>query len=299
MRIAGFQIDVVLGDIESNLRRMESALQEGVRGGARLVIFPECSATGYCFETFEEARALAEPIPGPLTERMAAACRRADAYCVIGMIERDGERLFNAAVLVGPKGVVGSYRKVHLPYLGLDMFTTPGDRPFAVQEVEGVRIGLNICYDSSFPEAARCLTLLGADVIVLPTNWPPGAECLACSGISTRAMENAVYYAAVNRVGVERGFRFIGQSSICAPDGGVIASAAGTDEQALYADIDVTRSRRKWIIRVPDRHEIDRLADRRPEMYGLLVQPHDLPTPRQRHAQTVSGGTSRDDSRPF
>lgn len=285
MRIAGFQIDVTLADIPANLDRMARRLRAGAEAGAELAVFPECSATGYCVESYDEARSLSQPIPGPITEQMTAVCRDLAAHAVFGMIELDGDRLFNAAVLVGPEGVVGSYRKVHLPYLGLDMFTTPGDRPFAVHEVGGVRIGMNICYDSSFPEASRCLALLGADLIVLPTNWPPGAECLACSGISTRAMENAVYYAAVNRVGTERGFRFIGQSSLCAPDGAQLAAAVGVEEQALYADVDVSRSRRKLFIRVPDKHEIDRLADRRPEMYSLLTEPHTLTTPRQRHTR--------------
>jgi predicted amidohydrolase len=283
MKIAGVQMDVVFGDVTGNIRRMADHLRQTAIAGARLTIFPECSATGYCFTTAEEARQYAEPIPGPTTNAMVAACREAGAYAVFGMIEADGARIFNAAVLVGPDGVVGSYRKVHLPYLGLDMFTTPGDRPFTVHEVEGVRVGLNICYDSAFPEASRCLAILGADLIVLPTNWPPGAECTACSAIPTRAMENAVFYAAVNRVGEERGFRFIGLSSVCGPDGGVLAATSGTGFEIIYAEIDPARSRRKRIVRVPDKHEIDRLADRRPEMYGPLTEPHTLVTPRQRH----------------
>jgi predicted amidohydrolase len=283
MRIAGVQMDVVLEDVAGNVRRMAEKLRETSAAGAKLTIFPECSVTGYCFTSADEARKFAEPIPGASTRAIQAACREASAYAVIGMIEADGPRMFNAAVLIGPDGVVGSYRKVHLPYLGLDMFTTPGDRPFAVHEIDGVRVGLNICYDSSFPEAARCLAILGADLIALPTNWPPGAECLACSGISTRAMENAIYYAAVNRVGEERGFRFIGRSSICGPDGSQLAATTGSDAEILYADIDVARSRRKRIVRVPDKHEIDRLADRRPEMYGPLTAPHGLNTPRDDH----------------
>jgi predicted amidohydrolase len=283
MKIAGVQMDVQLGDIPGNLERMSAHLRATAAAGARLTIFPECSATGYCFQSWEECRRYAQPVPGPLTLAMQAVCREVRAYTVFGMIESDGERIFNAAVLVGPDGVVDCYRKVHLPYLGLDMHTTPGDRPFAVCEVEGVRIGLNICYDSSFPEAARCLAILGADLIVLPTNWPPGAECLACTGIPTRAMENAVYYAAINRVGTERGFTFIGRSSICAPDGSQVAVTEGAEAEVLYADIDPVRARRKLFVRVPDKHEIDRLADRRPEMYGPLTQPHNLPTPRQRH----------------
>lgn len=283
MKIAGVQMDVAIGNPGANLDRIESKLEQTTANGARLTIFPECAVTGYCFDSFAESLPLAETIPGPSTERLTATCDRLKTHVVVGMLERDGDRIFNAAVLIGPEGVVGSYRKVHLPYLGVDMHTTPGDRPFAVHEFEGVKVGLNICYDSGFPEAARCLAILGADLIVLPTNWPPGAECMAAACIPSRAMENAVYYAAVNRVGTERGFRFIGRSSICAPDGKVIAASEGVDEEILYADIDVAKARAKRIIRVPDKHEIDRLADRRPEMYGLLTQAHNLPTPRKVH----------------
>ncbi|MGD9855493.1 MAG: carbon-nitrogen hydrolase family protein, partial [Planctomycetaceae bacterium] len=205
--------------------------------------------------------------------------------CIFGMLESAGGQVFNAAALVGPDGVIGSYRKVHLPYLGVDRHTTPGDRPFAVHEAGGVRIGMNICYDAAFPEAARCLALLGADLIALPTNWPPGAECMAANTIASRAMENGVYYAAVNRVGTEAGFPFIGRSSICAPNGAILAAARGTEEEILYADIDVTLSRRKHVIRIENKHEINRFADRRPEMYRLLTEPHSLPTPRAVHAK--------------
>jgi predicted amidohydrolase len=283
MKIAGVQMDVALGDVETNLNRITDFVRQTAAHGAGLTIFPECAVTGYCFDSLLEGRRLAEPIPGPATEQIASLCAELQHHVVLGLLEADGHRVFNAAVLVGPKGVVGSYRKVHLPYLGIDMHTTPGDRPFAVHEIRGMRVGMNICYDVGFPEAARCLALLGADLIVLPTNWPPGAECMATMSIATRAMENAVYYAAINRVGTERGFRFIGRSSICAPDGTVLAASAGTGEELLFAEVDVALSRRKHIIRVPDRHEIDRFADRRPEMYGPLVQPHDIETPRQRH----------------
>jgi predicted amidohydrolase len=264
---------------------MIAHLEESHRAGAQLTIFPECAATGYCFENLDEGRRFAQPLSGPITAELSAACREQDLFAVFGMLEADGSRVFNAAVLVGPEGVLGSYRKVHLPYLGIDMHTSCGDRPFAVHEAGGVRVGMNICYDSAFPEAARCLALLGADLIALPTNWPPGGECVARHAIRTRAMENSVYYAAINRVGTERGFRFIGLSSICAPNGDVLAESTGADEQVLYADIDPAKSRRKRIVRVPDKHEIDRLADRRPEMYAALTAAHGLLTPRQDHSR--------------
>lgn len=285
MKIAGVQMDVSLGDVDGNLERMATFLRETTAAGAALTIFPECSVTGYCFESLESGRRLAQSIPGPATDHMVALCGELQCHCVFGMLEADGERVFNAAVLAGPEGVVGSYRKVHLPYLGIDMHTTPGDRPFAVHEADGVRIGMNICYDLAFPEAARSLALLGADLIVLPTNWPPGAECMAANSVACRAMENCVYFAAINRVGVEAGFPFIGRSSICAPNGSVLAAAEGVEEEVLYAEIDVTLARRKHMIRVADKHEINRFADRRPEMYTLLTEPHSLLTPRALHGE--------------
>ena len=279
MRVAGVQMDVELGAVTANLSRMEQRLAEAAGQGAKLVVFPECAATGYCFESAAEAREVAEPIPGPITERTSQLCRQHGTHAAFGMVELDGDRLFNAAVLVGPEGVLGSYRKIHLPYLGLDMFTTPGDRLFRVDHVANVRVGMTICYDGSFPESTRSLALLGADLILLPTNWPPGAETTAEYVTNARAVENNVYFMAVNRVGTERGFRFIGHSKIAGPHGNTLAEARGTDEQIIYAEIDPHLARRKHLVRVPGKHEIDRMADRRPEMYGLLTEPHHLRSP--------------------
>ena len=149
---------------------------------------------------------------------MTAACRQHGCFCIFGLLERDGPRLFNACVLTGPDGVVATYRKVHLPYLGIDMFADPGDTPFAVHDAAGIKVGMHICYDGAFPEPARVMSLLGADLLVLPTNWPTHSECAAEHMIPTRAMENTVYVMAVNRVGEESGFRFIGASSIVDPE---------------------------------------------------------------------------------
>jgi predicted amidohydrolase len=283
MKIAGVQMDVAFKDASKNLARMAAFLKETSANGASLTVFPECAATGYCFESLDEARPFAQPIPGPATTAIQAACAAVGKTAVFGMLELNGERVFNAAVLVGPAGVIGSYRKVHLPYLGVDMFTTHGDRPFAVHDAGGLKVGMTICYDAAFPEASRCLAIQGAELICLPTNWPPGSENTACSVINARALENAVYFIAVNRVGTERGFEFIGRSRIADPSGATLAEAKSLSEEVLYAEVDPERARRKHILRVKDKHEIDRLADRRPEMYGLLTQPHSLPTPRDKH----------------
>lgn len=279
MRIAGVQMDSQLADVPGNLDRMIEKLRETRAEGADFTIFPECALTGYCFSSIEEARPYAQTIPGPSVERMTEACAELGGHVVYGLLESDGSRVFNAVALVGPNGLVGSYRKTHLPFLGVDMFTDYGDRPFAVYEVDGVRVGMCICYDGGFPEPARCLTLLGADLIVLPTNWPPGAESAAEYAINTRAMENTIYYAAVNRIGVERGVPFIGRSRICDPLGKTLAVADHTDPAILYADIDPARSRNKHLIRKAGVNEVNRIADRRPELYGEIVKPHFLKRP--------------------
>jgi len=271
--IALAQIDIAFADRERNLARMLAVMQETAAKGAKLAVFPEAALAGYCYDSLDEARPHAEPIPGPSTRRLTGVCRELGMYVIYGLLEADGDRIFNATALVGPEGVIGAYRKVHLPFLGVDRFTTPGDRPFAVHEAAGMRIGMHICYDGGFPEPARVLTLLGADLLVLPTNWPPGAECMAGCAVNTRAMENNVYYAACDRVGDERGFHFIGQSKICDPSGRVLAEAAHDREAILYAEIDVEKARQKKIIRRPKLHEIDRIRDRRPEMYGEIVRP--------------------------
>lgn len=271
IKVAGVQMNVVFADKAKNLDNIIKFTEVAAIDGAKLVVFPECAVTGYCFESLEEAMPFAESIPGPSTTQLAEICQRFNTFVIVGLLERDGERVFNACVLVGPEGVLDSYRKIHLPYLGVDRFTTPGDRPFHVADAGHLRVGMNICYDGAFPEAARVMALDGADLIALPTNWPPGAECTADYVMNTRALENKVYYMAVNRVGTERGFVFIGKSKICDPHGNTLTVAEHTRETILYAEIDVAESRKKRIVRVPDKHIIDRFADRRPEMYGRIT----------------------------
>ena len=271
--VAGVQMDIELAQPQRNVERMIDRLREASRAGARIAVFPECAVTGYCFESAAEALPFAEPVPGPSIERMSAACRETGSFAVFGLLEAVGSKIYNACVLVGPDGLAGKYRKVHIPWIGADTFTTPGDLPFEAFEAGPVRVGMHICYDGSFPESARLLALAGADLIALPTNWPPGADCTASCVGNARALENHVYFMAVNRVGTERGFRFIGRSRICHPTGETLAEATGDGEQILYAEVDTEIARRKHLVRVPGRHEIDRFADRRPDMYGKLVEP--------------------------
>jgi predicted amidohydrolase len=279
MRIACVQTDVIFKDVNANLSSLEATVRAEAALGAELTVFPECFSTGYCFDSLAEAMAFGESVPGPSTERVGKLCAELKTHVVFGMLEKSGDQLFNVAVLMGPDGLIGSYRKVHLPYLGVDRFTTPGDRPFEVLEAGGVKIGMLICYDGGFPEAARVLSIQGADLIVLPTNWPPGGSYMAEFSINCRAMENGIYFAAVNRIGTENGFAFIGKSRICSPVGATIVSIDDASPGILRTEIDPTISRTKRIVRVPGKHVIDRMADRRPEMYGAICESHSLKRP--------------------
>lgn len=272
-KIAGVQTDIEFANVSANLEMMCSKLDETTANETFLTIFPECSLTGYCFESKEEAMTVAEEPEGPSMQVMIEKVKSLQTYCVFGYIEKAGDKLFNGLVLLGPSGLIATYRKLHLPYLGLDRFTEPGDRPFEVHEIDGLRIGMNICYDSSFPESARCLALKGADLVVLPTNWPPGAGCTADVVPNARAMENNVYFISVNRIGLERGFDFIGKSKICKPSGLDHAFADHTNPEIMYAKVDPQIARKKHLVRVPGAHEIDRLKDRRPDAYGSITEP--------------------------
>jgi predicted amidohydrolase len=264
-------MDVEIGGVEANRRKVTERIREAAGGGAQLVIFPECTLTGYCFESLEEAAPFAEPVDGPSANAIAEACRETGAHAVVGFIEKGAQGFYNGAMLVGPDGVAGSYRKVHLPFLGVDRFLTPGDRPFAVIELPFGKVGVNICYDASFPEAARTLKLLGAELIILPTNWPGGAWRAAEFVINARANENHVNFAAVNRVGIERGWQFIGRSKVVDFNGDTMREGSRESEEILFAEVDLRQANDNRIINVPGSYEIDRMADRRPDFYHAIT----------------------------
>jgi predicted amidohydrolase len=256
-----------------NLERMMDFLREAAEGGAKIVVFPECALSGYCFNDLEEARPYAETVPGPGTEAMSALCTELEVLAIMGLLEAEDHRIYNAAVLIGPGGLIGSYRKIHLPFLGVDRFVLPGDRPFATHETDYGRLGMNICYDASFPESSRIMSLDGADLIVLPTNWPEGVELAPKYLINTRAIENSVNYMAVNRVGEERGYRFFGQGKVVAYDGTTLVESGQEKEEIFYADVDMAAARQKKVVKHPGQWEVDRMNDRRPEFYGPLFDP--------------------------
>lgn len=270
IRVAVVQSNPVLGDLSANRAAILANLDEAGQAGARLAVFPECALSGYAFDSRAEGLEHAESIPGPSVEAVAERCRSLSMFSVFGMLERAGDRLYNACVLVGPEGLAGSYRKIHLPFMGVDRFADPGDRPLEVLDAGGLRLGLHICYDGTFPEVGRVLSLMGADLLVLPTNFPSQAERLTEHVMACRAIENTVYTLAANRVGEERGVRYIGRSVIHGPLGETLARAGTDSTEMLVADIDPARARQKRLIRIPGVQEIDRIGDRRPEFYGWV-----------------------------
>ena len=272
IKVAVVQMDPKLGQNEINLRRIVDLHREAAANGAQLIVFPECATSGYGFADLETAWAAAESVPGPTTEALQAVCAETDTYAVVGLLERETEEIvYNTAVLVDSDGLVGRYRKAHLPLLGVDRFVTPGDTGFRVWETPLGRISMLICYDLRFPEAMRAAALNGADVLALPTNWPDGSQNAPEFVTRTRALENRIFLLACNRCGEESGFWFFGRSQITNPSGDVLAEA-DAGEEICYAEIDPEEARRKRIVIRPDAFELDTVGDRRPDLYGRLTE---------------------------
>lgn len=275
VRVAVVQSDPRLGDVEGNLAECLARIHAAAADGADLVVFPECALTGYMLEE-EEARGVAEPIPGPSTEAIAAACGASGIHCAIGLLEDEGGDLRNTAVLVGPGGLLGRYRKSHIAPLGVDRFTLPGAEPYEVIDTPIGRIGLQICYDWRFPEITRVLALQGADIVVHPTNSPVQARELAEFMTRARATENAVFFLTANRCGEERGARFFGWSQIVDPSGRRLAET-GDRPAVIAADLDVGLSRAKDRTPGEGGYQVRLFDDRRPELYSPITQPTRTP----------------------
>ena len=237
---------------------------------------PELANTGYTFADREEAYAHAEPVPdGETVRTWEAFAAEHGVHLVAGITERDGLRLFDTAVLIAPTGYVGRYRKTHLWYRE-KLWFTPGDEGIPVFETTLGRIGMLICWDIWFPEVPRLLAQQGADIICSPNNWvwtpPPlfdeSGRCMATYLTMTAAHVNNVFIAAADRVGEERGAKFLGCSVIAGPNGWPIGEVAGPEEErVLTADIDLSTARS-----APVWNELnDLLRDRRTDLYDPLL----------------------------
>jgi predicted amidohydrolase len=271
MLVAVAQIDPKLAEKERNLAVCVARMEEAAAAGAQLLVLPECAIPGYMFDSADEALPFAEELPGPSTELLEREVRRLGIHVVCGLLERDGDTLRNAAVLVSPTdGLLGAYRKTHLPFLGVDRFVVPGDE-LPVWETPLGRIGIEICYDLRFPEVTRTLALRGADIVAHPTNFPLAARPQTELITVARALENRVYLLTANRVGKERWGEFCGRSQIVDPFGARLAEADPTEETLLVADVDVDKARDKDYV-VPGEYELYLFGHRRPELYGALVE---------------------------
>jgi len=269
VRMLAAQTDPKIGDARGNVAACVSVLEQARGLGARVAVFTECALTGYCFASPEEARDLALVAGGPELAAVAESCRETGLTAVVGYLERTPEGLANTASVFAPDGELGRYRKTHLPHLGVDRWVEAGCDPLVPVEAAGLRIGVLICYDASFPEATRTLALKGADLIALPTNWPAEAVVKADWLPNTRAYENVVYFAAVNRVGEERGFVFHGRSRVCGPTGETLAQGPADEPALLLTDVFPERARTKRIERRGSEYWVDRIAHRREDLYEL------------------------------
>ena len=270
MLVAVAQIEPKLGEKDRNLDVCLRRIGEAAAAGAQLLVLPECALPGYMWDSAEEALPYAETIPGPSTEALERECARLGLHVVCGLLEREGDSLRNAAVLVGPGGLVGTYRKTHLPFLGVDRFVVPGDE-LPVFETPLGRIGIEICYDLRFPEVTRSLALAGAEIVAHPTNFPVAARIQTELITRARAAENRVYLLTANRVGKERWGEFCGWSQIVDPYGNRLAEAAETGETLLTADVDLEKARDKDYV-IPGTYELYLFGHRRPELYTALVE---------------------------
>lgn len=270
INLAAVQMDVKIGANKENLDKIMAYVRIAAGKGADLIVFPECALSGYVFSSLKEALPYMEPVLGPSTEKLASACRELGVYVVMGLLEKAGNKYYNAATLIGPEGLIGNYRKNHLPYLGIDRFVDPGDAPFKVYSTPIGNLGMFICYDCTFPESARVMMLMGADILILPTNWPVGRAKVPQHIIITRAYENRVHLIAVNRVGTEKGTKFIGSSKIINAMGETLAEANDNDEQIIYSKVDLSQARLKKLVMKPGEFETDCVRDRRPELYTKI-----------------------------
>jgi 5-aminopentanamidase len=270
--VSAVQNDPKIGEFQDNLLKITEMIEQVAHQGAKLIVFPECATSGYIYDSFEEALKCADEVPGKTTDSISKLTQVHNIYVIIGILEKSNHKLYNTAILIGPRGIIGTYRKNHLPYLGVDRFVTPGNEQGKVFDTGVGRIGMAICYDLRFPESARTLALEQADIICQPSNWPVEAKDLPDFLTRARAYENRVYVIAVNRGGIERDIQFIGRSQIIDPRGSILKELPTEDTGFIVAELDIEVSRRKKVVNKPGEYEVDLFNDRRPNLYRVIVE---------------------------
>jgi N-carbamoylputrescine amidase len=263
-------------DKAANIRRGLAAVDEAAKHGAEVAVFAELG-----FERFypqrpadDDALALAEPVPGPLTDAFAERARRHGLVIVLNLYERDGGQAYDCSPVIDADGrLLGRTRMIHITEYACfheQGYYTPGDTGAPVYRTRAGTIGVAICYDRHYPEYMRALAVAGADLVVVPQagavgEWPDG---LYEAEMQVAAFQNGYYTALCNRVGEEECLTFSGESFICAPDGRVIARAAAGVDAILYADLDLAQTARSHARRLF-------LRDRRPDLYAAWIAPVD------------------------
>lgn len=244
MRVGVLQFEPVRGDKQANFKKIDKLCKNA---SLDLLVLPELATTGYLFSSKEELSHLAEVFPGGKTSVfLKGLARSIGGHLVCGVAEKEEKLAYNSAVLFGPEGHIGTYRKVHLFYQDKGLFE-PGNLGFPVFDLGETKVGILVCFDWIFPESARSLALGGAEIICHPANlvlpYCPAA-------VVTRAIENHVYYLLANRIGEEEKgaekLRFIGQSRIIDVKGEVLASL-GKEEKLITAQIDPSLARDKLV----------------------------------------------------
>src|SRR5436305_5475926 len=286
-RVAAIQYESTLGEKEKNVTELLHMAEKAAQHEARLIVLPEMATTGYCWQSRTEVAPHVEPIPGPTTEHFQQLATRYGCYIAVSLAEVDPttDVYYNSMALLGPEGLVGTYRKIH-SYISEPRWARDGDLGMPVWDTPLGRLAGLICMDADYFESARIPALHGADVLLFPTNWldeksPSGAWI-------ARAFENGVYFIAANRYGSERGIQFSGGSCILNPDGSIQAYI-DDGEGIVYGEVDLSRSRaKKW--GPPDEEPWgDRLVDRRPSEYVMLAHNTYLWEPLRYHSLYESG----------
>jgi predicted amidohydrolase len=265
MKLGVYQNHPEFGQTDKNTQQ---AIEEINRIEADLMVLPELFNTGYQFISKEEILGLAEEIPsGKTCQALMELAAAKNMYLVFGLAERARSRIFNSAVIVGPKGYIGRYRKAHL-FLEETFYFEPGDTGFRVFDIGPAKIGMMICFDWWFPESARVLALKGADIICHPANLVlPSCQ----QAMAIRSLENGVFSATANRIGTEarRGKEplvFTGESQVLDHRGDVLTCLEKNKTGICVAEINVKKARDKSITPLNDRFQ-----DRRPELYKQLL----------------------------
>jgi predicted amidohydrolase len=259
---AGFiQTNPVFGNIPANVARATELMASA---DADLIVLPELFNSGYQFISREETIELSEEIPaGFTTQRLIALSKELGTYIVAGIAERAGKKCYNSAVLTGPGGFLGVYRKTHL-FFEEKLWFTPGDTGFRVWRTPVGAIGIMVCFDWFFPESARTLALMGAEIIAHPSNL---VLPFCPDAMVTRCLENRVFAVTANRVGTEKrdnvnSFTFIGRSELVSPKGAILCRASDDREEIGVVGIDPALAQNK------DLNTFNNFfADRRPDLY--------------------------------